>query len=143
MLNDAQGLLIVKPDVLIPTSVLSESFACTRKPIVEIRARKTHEATVPLTHGTMLHELFQQSLRTNDFSTAGMESRIDGIIKMHLNDLCLVNETLDVARESLRQYIPASQEWAQRYLRAAPSVSQLFFYYSLSSISVKSKRTQF
>ncbi|KAI8599104.1 DNA replication factor Dna2-domain-containing protein [Dissophora ornata] len=120
ILDNAQGYLIVRPDSLVPTSVLAESFSCIRKPIVDMRARKADESTVPLIHGTMLHELFQQSLRSNNFSTGFMESTIDAIIKAHLNDLCLVNESIETARESLSQLIPSCQDWASRYLRASP-----------------------
>ncbi|KAG0000757.1 Tripartite DNA replication factor [Entomortierella chlamydospora] len=122
VISDAQGFLIVKPDNLIPTSALAESFACIRKPIIDIRARKTDESTVPLIHGTMLHELFQHSLKANDFSTSSMESTADRIIKMHLNDLCLVNESLETARESISQFIPSCQDWARRYLNPNPSL---------------------
>ncbi|ORZ27847.1 DNA replication factor Dna2-domain-containing protein [Lobosporangium transversale] len=120
MLDDHQGFLIVKPDSLVSTSVLAESFNCIRKPIIDIRARKTDETTVPLIHGTMLHELFQQSLRSNDFSTESMEARLDDIIKLHLNDLCLISESIDVARERISELIPACQDWARKYLRNSP-----------------------
>ncbi|KAF9401051.1 Tripartite DNA replication factor [Mortierella sp. AD011] len=122
VISDTQGFLIVKPDNLIPTSTLAESFACIRKPIIDIRARKTDESTIPLIHGTMLHELFQHSLKANDFSTSSMESTADRIIKMHLNDLCLVNESLETARESVSQFIPSCQDWARRYLNPSPSL---------------------
>ncbi|KAF9086986.1 Tripartite DNA replication factor [Mortierella sp. GBA35] len=121
MLEDAQGLLIVKPDYLVPTSALAESFTCIRRPILETRARKPDESTIPLVHGTILHELFQLSLRHNDFTTAGMEARIEDLIQAHLNDLCLVNESIESARESFTQHIPACREWARRYLRSTPS----------------------
>jgi DNA replication ATP-dependent helicase Dna2 len=123
MLEDAQGLLIVKPDYLVPTSLLAESFTCIRRPIVDTRARKPDESTIPLVHGTILHELFQLSLRNNDFSTEGMEARIEDLIQAHLNDLCLVNETMETAREAFSQWISSCQEWARRYLRSTPSVS--------------------
>ncbi|KAG0257386.1 Tripartite DNA replication factor [Mortierella polycephala] len=121
MLEDAQGFIIVKPDYLIQTSVLAESFRCIRKPIIDIRARKTDEATAPLVHGTMLHELFQGSLFANDFSTASLQSKIEDVIAAHVNDLYLINETNDSAREVISQYISSCQDWARRYLRASPS----------------------
>ncbi|KAF8979793.1 Tripartite DNA replication factor [Entomortierella lignicola] len=121
VLSDSQGLLIIKPDNLIPTSVLAESFNCIRKPIVDIRARKADESTIPLIHGTMLHELFQHALRNNDFSTESMESTVNRIIKMHLNDLCLVNESIETARESISQMITSCQDWANRYLNPTPT----------------------
>ncbi|KAF9188141.1 Tripartite DNA replication factor [Haplosporangium sp. Z 767] len=121
MLEDARGFIIVKPDYLIQTSVLAESFRCIRKPIIDIRARKTDEATAPLVHGTMLHEVFQGSLFANDFSTASLQSRIEDVITAHVNDLYLINETNDSAREILSQYITSCQDWARRYLRASPS----------------------
>ncbi|KAF9902786.1 Tripartite DNA replication factor [Linnemannia zychae] len=121
MLENAQGLLIVKPDYLVPTTALAESFSCIRKPIIDTRARKPDESTIPLVHGTILHELFQQSLCNNDFSTEGMQTRIEDLIQTHLNDLCLVNETLETAREAFSQWISSCQEWARRYLRSTPS----------------------
>ncbi|KAF9141112.1 Tripartite DNA replication factor [Mortierella sp. GBA39] len=121
MLEDAQGLLIVKPDYLVPTSLLAESFTCIRRPIVDTRARKPDESTIPLVHGTILHELFQLSLRNNDFSTEGMQARIEDLIQAHLNDLCLVDESLETAREAFSQWITSCQDWARRYLRSTPS----------------------
>ncbi|KAF8931211.1 Tripartite DNA replication factor [Haplosporangium gracile] len=121
MLEDKQGLLIVKPDYLVPTSLLAESFTCIRRPIVDTRARKPDESTIPLVHGTILHELFQLSLRNNDFSTEGMKARIEELIQTHLNDLCLVNESLETAREAFSQWISSCQDWARRYLRSTPS----------------------
>ncbi|KAF9113155.1 Tripartite DNA replication factor [Mortierella sp. AM989] len=59
---------------------------------------------------------------TNDFSTESMKSAVDRIIKTHLNDLCLINESLETARESLSQYISSCQDWAMRYMRPIPSV---------------------
>ncbi|KAG0269953.1 Tripartite DNA replication factor [Linnemannia exigua] len=121
MLEDKQGLLIVKPDYLVPTTALAESFSCIRKPVIDTRARKPDESTIPLVHGTILHELFQQSLRNNDFSTEGMQARIEDLIQAHLNDLCLVNESLETAREAFCQWISSCQAWARRYLRPTPS----------------------
>ncbi|KAK3826399.1 MAG: DNA replication factor Dna2-domain-containing protein [Linnemannia gamsii] len=121
MLEDKQGLLIVKPDYLVPTTALAESFSCIRKPVIDTRARKPDESTIPLVHGTILHELFQQSLLNNDFSTEGMLARIEDLIKAHLNDLCLVNESLETAREAFCQWISSCQAWARRYLRPTPS----------------------
>ncbi|KAF9434804.1 Tripartite DNA replication factor [Entomortierella beljakovae] len=123
ILNDSQGFLIIKPDHLVSTSVLAESFTCVRKPIVDIRARKSGELTIPLIHGTMLHEVFQHSLISNDFSTESMKNTVDKVIKLHFNDLYLVNESLDVAREKLSEFIPSCQEWARQYLKSKPSSS--------------------
>ncbi|KAF9574864.1 Tripartite DNA replication factor [Mortierella alpina] len=120
MLEDAQGFLVVKPDYLVPTSALAESFSCVRKPIIDIRAKKTDESNIPMIHGIMLHELFQQSLLANDFTTASMEARMDAIIKDHINDLCLVNESLETAKESIMQQIGSCQDFARRYLQATP-----------------------
>ncbi|KAF9280610.1 Tripartite DNA replication factor [Mortierella alpina] len=120
MLEDAQGFLVVKPDYLVPTSALAESFSCVRKPIIDIRAKKTDESNIPMIHGTMLHELFQQSLLANDFTTASMEARIDAMIKDHINDLCLVNESIETAKESFMQQIGSCQDFARRYLQATP-----------------------
>ncbi|KAF9923605.1 Tripartite DNA replication factor [Linnemannia zychae] len=120
VVEDAQGLLIVKPDYLVPTSALAESFTCIRRPIIDTRARKLDESTIPLVHGTIIHELFQLCLKNNDFSTAGMEKRIEDLIQAHINDLCLVNETKESAREAFSQWISPCQEWARRYLRPTP-----------------------
>ncbi|KAI1307389.1 Tripartite DNA replication factor [Mortierella claussenii] len=121
MVDDLQGYMIIKPDHLVPTSILAESFNCIRKPIVDMRARKTDESSIPMIHGTMLHELFQQSLKENDFfSDDNMSRRVDEIVQQHLNDLCLVQEPKDVAKEKLEELIPACQEFARKYLRAEP-----------------------
>ncbi|KAF8982827.1 Tripartite DNA replication factor [Haplosporangium bisporale] len=121
VIDNANGFIIVKPDNLISTSILSDSFTCIRKSIIESRIIKPYDLTLPLIHGNVLHELFQQCLRTNDFSTKVMESRIDGLLENHLKELYLINESVDVARDALREQIPSCQLWARRFLRSTPS----------------------
>ena len=125
VIDNTNGFIVVKPDNLISTSILSDSFTCIRKSIIESRIIKPYDLTLPLIHGNVLHELFQQCLRTNDFSTKAMESRIDGLVKDHLKELCLINESVDVARDALREQIPSCQLWARRFLCSAPSVCAL------------------
>ncbi|KAG0333074.1 Tripartite DNA replication factor [Podila horticola] len=121
VIDNANGFIIVKPDNLISTSILADSFTCIRKSIIESRIIKPYDLTLPLIHGNVLHELFQQCLRTNDFSTRTMESRIDGLVEDHLKELCLINESVDVARNALREQIPSCQIWANRFLRPTPA----------------------
>ncbi|KAG0088723.1 Tripartite DNA replication factor [Podila epicladia] len=120
VIDNTNGFIIVKPDNLISTTILADSFNCIRKSIVESRIIKPYDLTLPLIHGNVLHELFQQCLRTNDFSTRTMESRIDGLVEDHLKELCLINESVDVARNALREQIPNCQIWARRFLRHTP-----------------------
>ncbi|KAF9299999.1 Tripartite DNA replication factor [Mortierella antarctica] len=121
VIDNTNGFIIVKPDNLISTTVLADSFNCIRKSIVESRIIKPYDLTLPLIHGNVLHELFQQCLRTNDFSTRAMESRIDSLVEDHLKELCLINESVDVARNALREQIPNCQMWARRFLRPTPA----------------------
>ncbi|KAG0044717.1 Tripartite DNA replication factor [Gryganskiella cystojenkinii] len=120
-IDDTQGYLIVKPDYLVPTSALSQSFACIRRPIIELRTRRPNESSAAMIHGTIIHELFQQSLRENDFSTGAMKARVEELLTAHLNDLCLVDESIGTVRELLLDQIPACQDWARRFLRNSPS----------------------
>jgi len=124
-IDDFQGFLIVKPDYLVPTSALSQSFTCIRRPIIELRAKRTDESSAAMIHGTIIHELFQESLRANDFSEEAMKERVEDLLAGHLKDLCLVNESIDTARDIMLEQIAGCREWARRYLRPTPSVGPM------------------
>ncbi|KAG0338968.1 Tripartite DNA replication factor, partial [Podila humilis] len=125
VIDNANGYLVVRPDNLISTSILAESFTCIRKSIIDTRIIKPYDITMPLIHGNVLHELFQDCLRTNNFRTEFMEQRIESLIEDHLKELCLINESIDVAREALRAQIPSCQDWARRFLRTSPTNDSL------------------
>ncbi|KAF9972529.1 Tripartite DNA replication factor [Actinomortierella ambigua] len=118
--ND-QGFIIVRPDNLVSTSVLSESFPCLRKSVLNTRVAGSYDLTVPLVHGNMLHELFQACLCAGDFTTTFIQDKIGELAGEFVRDLALIGETVDTARASLEELRLPMQAWANRYVRPTPA----------------------
>ncbi|KAF9431240.1 Tripartite DNA replication factor [Podila epigama] len=137
IIDNANGFLIIRPDHLISTSILAGSFTCMRKAVLDSRIIRPYDLTLPLIHGNVLHELFQQCLRTNNFSTASMEEKIDNLVNDHLKELCLINESIDAAKAILREQIPSCQTWARRFLRSSPASDSVVLEHLGASTEIK------
>ncbi|KAG0229914.1 Tripartite DNA replication factor [Actinomortierella wolfii] len=118
--TNERGFIIVRPDNLVSTSVLSESFSCLRKSVLNTRVVGSYDLTVPLVHGNMLHELFQACLCAGNFSDVFIQDKIAELSQDFVRDLALIGETVDTAKASLEELIQPMQTWANRYVRPIP-----------------------
>jgi DNA replication ATP-dependent helicase Dna2 len=96
-----------------------------RKSVLADRVKFPTDRTMALLNGSLSHELFQQCLIKNDFSSPYMESIIPALVHDHLGDLYAVGETESAAAIHLRESIPNYQTWAKTYLGNAPKVRSL------------------
>ncbi|KAF9161405.1 Tripartite DNA replication factor [Actinomortierella ambigua] len=120
-ITNEQGYIIVRPDNLVSTSVLSESFTCLRKSVLNTRVTGSYDLTVPLVHGNILHELFQACLCAGNFSTSFIQEKIGELAREFVRDLALIGETVDTAKAALEEMRLPMQAWANRYVRPTPA----------------------
>ena len=69
------NLLILHPDILVPSTKVSNLASCMRKPLIQDRLSGTSETNVSLVMGSMLHELLQACLTAHTSSAVGTPSR--------------------------------------------------------------------
>lgn len=122
IIDNQNGFVIINPDNLISTTVVADSFNCVRKAIISDRVRAPFDKTPALVYGNMLHEIFQECLVQNDFSDKRLDKGIGRALKEHIQDLLIIDQTENDAREHLRQIVLRFKEFSQNYILPRPKV---------------------
>ncbi len=128
IVDNSQNLLILHPDHLISSTVVGDSFTCTRKAVLEARVKAASDANQATLYGHLLHEIFQEALKANKWDDDFMTSLIETIATRSLESLFELQIELPIAVEQLRARAVDLQAWAEIYVAPKPKV-QLFSVY--------------
>ena len=119
-------MLILHPDHLISSTVLADSFTCIRRAVLQDRVKATSEASPAQVYGNILHEVFQEALKANQWDTAWLGEVIDKVVtKRHLEDIYQINVEVEQAVMFLKEKTVALQTWAKVFVNAQPNVSAI------------------
>lgn len=116
-------MIILHPDHLISSTVVADSFGCTRRAVLQDRVKATSESSGPLVYGTMLHEIFQSAIMANRWDTEWLEHTIDTIATNHMENLYTIRIEIPQAVEHLRSKMGELQSWAELFISSLPKVS--------------------
>lgn len=122
IVDNTQNLLILHPDHLISSTVVGDSFTCTRKAVLEARVKATSDANQATLYGHLLHEIFQEALKANNWDDEFMASLIETIATRSLESLFELQIELPIAIEQLKARAVDLQAWAEIYVAAKPKV---------------------
>ncbi len=122
-MDNAQNLLILHPDHLISSTVVGDSFTCTRKAVLQDRVKATSDANQSTIYGHMLHEIFQEAMRANRWDDEFMATTIDNLATQYLETLFEVQIEHTMAVEQLKTRVVNLQAWAEIFVSAKPKVS--------------------
>ncbi|KAB8339331.1 hypothetical protein FH972_022264 [Carpinus fangiana] len=120
-IDDAHNMLILHPDHLISALVVADSFDCTRRAVLQDRVKATSEASPPMMYGTMIHEIFQEALKSSRWDDNFLRALIANTIAVHIEDLYEVKLSPEHVTEHLLSKMPALQTWCQRFIKEQPS----------------------
>lgn len=120
IIDNSNNLLVIQPDVLIPCTSVSESFFCQRKLVLKSRLRSTVETNSYMTYGSIIHEVFQSCLATNNFSQSFIDDKIQKLVQAFIEDLFICNIEPDEAIKYIRSKIPKIREWGQKFISHQP-----------------------
>lgn len=118
--NNNSNIIILHPDTLVASTVLADSFECMRRAVLQDRIKATSEVTRPLVYGSILHELFQECLVAKNFETVFIHEVIDNLLKTHLEQLYILEESVSVATEYLQKKAFNFQDWGDRFIHFEP-----------------------
>lgn len=114
------NFVVTYPDLLIPVTTLSESFACSRRAVLNNRIKPAQkEKGDALVYGTMLHLIFQKCLKARTFERAFIIEEIEGVIASSEEDIYLIGRGVDQVRDFLIPHVATLQAWARAYLDPA------------------------
>ena len=122
IIDDHHNMLILHPDHLLSATVVADSFSCTRRAVLQDRVKSTGEACEPTIYGSMLHEIFQETMRANRWDTEWLTATIDIIALRFLEQLFEINIEYVRAIEHLKTKVKELQAWAEIFVRVRPKV---------------------
>ena len=120
VIDDMHNMIILHPDHLISSTVVADSFECTRRAVLQDRVKATGESSGPMVYGTMIHEIFQAAMMANRWDTAWLHETIDNACQQHLEDLYKIKVQIPQAIEHLRSKMNELQSWARLFVAATP-----------------------
>lgn len=122
IVDNDHNMLILHPDQLVSSTVVADSFNCTRRAVLQDRVKATTDASAPLVYGTLLHEIFQDALLANQWGQAFLAVVVNRVIQKHLEELYKVKIDVSIAREYLMTRTQELQHWAELFVTPKPKV---------------------
>jgi len=122
-IDDSQNLLILHPDYLISATVVADSFACTRRAVLQDRVKATNASSQPQIYGHILHEIFQEAMKANRWDTEWLAATIERTVTRYLEQLFEINVEVEQAVNHLKSRAIEFQAWAEVFVSAKPKVS--------------------
>ncbi|KFY27410.1 hypothetical protein V493_03482 [Pseudogymnoascus sp. VKM F-4281 (FW-2241)] len=120
VIDDSQNLLILHPDHLISSTVVADSFSCTRRAVLQDRVKATNDSSAPLVYGTILHEIFQAAMMANRWDSPWLHDLIEKTATRHLEDLYTIKLQIPQAVEYLQSKMGELQSWAEVFVTSKP-----------------------
>ena len=124
-IDDSKHMLILHPDHLISATVVADSFSCTRRAVLQDRAKTTNESSEPQVYGHILHEIFQEAMKANRWDIAWLTELVKFTTSRYLETLFEINVEMARAIDHLLGKIPELQAWAEIFVTARPKVCSL------------------
>ena len=115
-------MLILHPDHLISSTVVADSFGCTRRAVLQDRVKATSGSSAPLVYGTILHEIFQAAMLANQWDTEWLHELIENVATKHLEELYTIKLQIPQAVEYLQSKMNELQAWAELFVSSQPKV---------------------
>jgi DNA replication ATP-dependent helicase Dna2 len=116
IIDDADNMIILHPDHLISATVVGDSFTCIRRAALQDRVKATSRPTPPQVYGHIIHEMFGEALRHNQWTRETFEQIIDKLLPSYLESLYEIGVTIADAREYLLGKTPDLIGWASVFV---------------------------
>ena len=117
-----QNLLVLHPDHLLSATVVSDSFSCTRRAVLQDRVKATSESSESQIHGHILHEIFQEAIKANRWDDEWLHKTIELIASRYLESFFETNIDPILAIDQLKAKATALQSWADVFIAPVPKV---------------------
>ncbi|KYR00392.1 DEAD/DEAH box helicase domain-containing protein [Tieghemostelium lacteum] len=118
LISNQKNLLVLHPDILITGTELSNSYSCARRTVLKDQLKWTMDSSVVPLYGSIVHEIFQQCLRTNSFSLLDIERfKNEILVKPHFSlGLSSLGETQSTAMNHLDNWVPSIDNFAKTFI---------------------------
>lgn len=126
LVDDNHNLLIWNPDTLVSPTSVSQQLSCARKSVLSSRLKFPGESSIYLITGTILHEIFQNCIQTDDWSYESMNSLSQSLIdERRIEIFSLGEEMLSKVHSSIQDQLPYLHEWFETYYKKIPTLASI------------------
>ncbi|NXP97282.1 DNA2 nuclease, partial [Vidua macroura] len=115
---DAQsGFLVLYPDLLLSGTTISSSIRCMRRAVLSERFRGSESGSHQMLVGTILHDIFQQSV-TNNLTQEKVRELANKIVygQKYLKEMYLLNLKQAQIMQEVEEYLPSFIKWAEDFM---------------------------
>lgn len=126
IVNDSHSMIILHPDHLVSATVVADSIGCQRRAVLQDRIKNTGDIGKPQVFGNIFHEVFQEAMKANQWDISSLRCLVELVIVKHIEELYLIHMSIPEAIDYVMGKIPALMSWADTFLKAKPTVSEVF-----------------
>jgi DNA replication ATP-dependent helicase Dna2 len=120
--NEKKNMIVVEPGIMVSCTNIADSLYCERKVVLRSRLRSAGDTTTAIVYGSIIHEIFQSCLATNQFKRRFIRPKITALVKTWSEELLLAGLTTEIASEHLESKVSKLCQWGNNFLRPNPLV---------------------
>ncbi|XP_061229796.1 DNA replication ATP-dependent helicase/nuclease DNA2 [Neopsephotus bourkii] len=117
VIDEQSGYLVLYPDLLLSGTTISNSIRCMRRAVLSERFRGSESGSRQTLVGTILHEIFQQSV-TNNLAQEKVEELANKIVygQKYLKEMYHLNLRQTEIMREVEEYLPSFFKWAEDFM---------------------------
>ncbi|KFW68343.1 DNA replication ATP-dependent helicase/nuclease DNA2, partial [Pygoscelis adeliae] len=117
IINEQSGYLVLYPDLLLSGTTVSNSIRCMRQAVLSERFRGFESGSRQTLIGTILHDIFQQSV-TNNLAQEKVEELANKIVygQNYLKEMYHLNLKQTEIMQAVEEYLPSFFKWAEDFM---------------------------
>ncbi|NXG08132.1 DNA2 nuclease, partial [Sakesphorus luctuosus] len=117
VITDHSGYLVLYPDLLLSGTTISNSIRCLRRAVLSERFRGSESGSRQMLIGTILHEIFQQSV-TNNLTQEKVQELANKIVygQKYLKEMYHLNLKQAEIMQEVEEYLPSFFKWAEDFM---------------------------
>ncbi|NXP77450.1 DNA2 nuclease, partial [Ramphastos sulfuratus] len=117
VINEQSGYLVLYPDLLLSGTTISNSIRCVRRAVLSEKFRGSEFGSRHTLIGTILHEIFQQSV-TNNLAQEKVEVLANKIVygQKYLKEMYHLNLKQTEIMQDVQEYLPSFFKWVEDFM---------------------------
>ncbi|KAM9188388.1 DNA replication ATP-dependent helicase/nuclease DNA2 [Mergus octosetaceus] len=117
IIDEQSGYLILYPDLLLSGTTISSSIRCIRRAVLSEKFRGSDSGSRQMLVGTILHEIFQQSV-TNNLSPEKVKELANKIVygQKYLREMYHLNLKQAEVMQEIEEYLPSFFKWTEDFM---------------------------
>ena len=118
LVDNTHNILIWNPDVLLSSTLVALQLNCPRKSVILNRFSFPGLLSIPLIVGEIIHQIFQECFRTENWDGQFMEEKMNEYLDDYRTTIYSINETVEVVQDTIISQLPYLRTWFDKYYKS-------------------------